>query len=274
VRTPVYEGPFDLLLHLILRDEVELWEVSLASIVDAYLTELDRMQTLDLDVATEFLLIAATLVELKARRLLPGLEDVELDEELLRFEERDLLLARLLECKTFKDAAAEFEARIRAAERSVPRRVGPEEPFHLLEPDPLERLRPNALRAAALRVFTAVPPVVVDTEHIAPIRASVRDAVDTVLRLLPEHEAMSFRAIAAGAPSRLEFVVRFLAVLELYKQGVVDLLQFTNFGELLVRRLSPGEVALDAASLDDWNDLPAPTAPSAPTVPLGSTSAP
>jgi len=94
VSTPVYEGPFDLLLHLILRDEVELWEVSLSAIVDAYLAELDRMETLDLEIATEFLLIAATLVELKARRLLPGLEDAELDEELLRFEERDLLLAR------------------------------------------------------------------------------------------------------------------------------------------------------------------------------------
>src|SRR6476661_803057 len=105
VRTPVFEGPFDLLLHLILKQEVELWEVSLSEIVDAYLTELDRMDGLDLDVATEFLLIAATLVELKARRLLPGLDELELDEELLRFEERDLLLARLLECKTFKDAA-------------------------------------------------------------------------------------------------------------------------------------------------------------------------
>jgi segregation and condensation protein A len=261
VHTPVYEGPFDLLLHLILREEVELWEVSLSAIVDAYLTELDAAmngmgETLDLDVATEFLLIAATLVELKARRLLPGLEDVELDEELLRFEERDLLLARLLECKTFKDAAAAFEARIRRTERSVPRRAGPEEPYRFLEPDPLERVRPEALRAAALRVFTAVPPVVVDTDHIAPVRASVRDAVETVLRLLPQSESMSFRALAAGAPSRLEFVVRFLAVLELYKQGVVDLAQFTNFGELLVRRLRPGEVALDAASLDDWNDTP------------------
>jgi segregation and condensation protein A len=254
VSTPVYEGPFDLLLHLILREEVELWEVSLAGIVDAYLTELEGLGTLDLDVATEFLLIAATLVELKARRLLPGLEDAELDEELLRFEERDLLLARLLECKTFKDAAAAFDARIRRAQRSVPRRAGPEEPYRFLEPDPLERVRPVALRAAALRVFTAVPAVVVDTEHIAPVRASVRDAVDTVLRLLPESEPMSFRVLAAGVPSRLEFVVRFLAVLELYKQGVVDLSQFTNFGELLVRRLRPGEVALDSASLDDWND--------------------
>jgi segregation and condensation protein A len=256
VSTPVFEGPFDLLLHLILRDEVELWEVSLSGIVDAYLVELDRMEAFDLDVATEFLLIAATLVELKARRLLPGLEDAELDEELLRFEERDLLLARLLECKTFKDAAAAFEARIRHAERSVPRRVGPEEQYRDLSPDPLERVRPAALRAAALRVFTRVPPVVVDTEHIAPIRASVRDAVDIVLRLLPDHESMSFRELVAGVPSRLEFVVRFLAVLELYKQGVVDLMQFTNFGDLLVRRLAAGEVPLDAASLDDWNDEP------------------
>ena len=94
-------------------------------------------------------------------------------------------------------------------------------------------------------MLTAMPPVVVDTEHIAPVRASVRDAVDTVLRLLPASGAMSFRALVAGVPHRLELVVRFLAVLELYKQGVVDLVQFTNFGDLVVRRLAAGEVALD-----------------------------
>src|SRR5437763_11860566 len=142
VCTPVYEGPFDLLLHLILREEVELWDVSLSAIVDAYLAELERMQTLDLDLATEFLLIAATLVELKARRLLPGLDELELDEELLRFEERDLLLARLLECKTFKDAAKALEGLIRRADRSVARTVGPEEPYRWMAPDPLERVKP------------------------------------------------------------------------------------------------------------------------------------
>ena len=259
VRTPVYEGPFDLLLHLILKQEVELWEVSLSTIVDEYLAELERMETLDLDVATEFLLIAATLVELKARRLLPGLEDAELDEELLRFEERDLLLARLLECKTFKDAAQALETLSRRAGRSVPRYTGPEEPYRWLVPDPLERVRPDALRAAALRVLAAKPDVVVDTEHIAPVRASVRDAVETVLRLLPESEPMSFRAIVAAVDSRLELVVRFLAVLELYKQGIVDLLQFDSFGDLLVRRLQEGETVLDAASLDDWDDAPSET---------------
>jgi len=214
------------------------------------------MDTLDLDVATEFLLIAATLVELKARRLLPGIDDLELDEELLRFEERDLLLARLLECKTFKDAARAIEAQMRRADRSVPRRAGPEEPYRWMAPDPLEHLRPEALRNAALRMLAAPPVVVVDTDHIAPVRASVRDAVESLLRLLPESEPMSFRALVSGAPERLEVIVRFLAVLELYKQGMVDILQFTNFGELLVRRLQVGESALDVASLADWDDAP------------------
>jgi segregation and condensation protein A len=254
VRTPVFEGPFDLLLHLILKQEVELWEVSLREFVDASLSELERMEQLDLDVATEFLLIAATLVELKARRLLPGLDEVELDEELLRFEERDLLLARLLECKTFKDAAQALAAHIRRSDRSVPRTVGPEEPYRWMVPDPLERVKPDALRAAALRAMAAPPVVVVDIDHVAPVRASVREAVESVLRLLPASEPMSFRALVSGAPHRLEVIVRFLAVLELYKQGVVDLLQFTNFGELTVRRLHDGESALDAASLADWDD--------------------
>src|SRR3954470_260128 len=157
VRTPVFEGPFDLLLHLILKQEVELWEVSLSEIVDAYLVELDRLDALDLDMATEFLLIAATLVELKARRLLPGLDELELDEELLRFEERDLLLARLLECKTFKDAAKALEGLLRRADRSVARTAGPEEPYKWMVPDPLERVKPDALRAAALRAMAAPP---------------------------------------------------------------------------------------------------------------------
>src|SRR5579864_4198706 len=109
VSTAVFEGPFDLLLHLITQEQVDIYQVSLHRIVDAYVAELEAMQQrceqLDLEVATEFLLIAAILVELKARRLLPGREDVDLDEELALWEERDLLLARLLECKTFKDAA-------------------------------------------------------------------------------------------------------------------------------------------------------------------------
>jgi segregation and condensation protein A len=251
VRTPVFEGPFDLLLHLILRQEVDLFELSLSTIVDAYLAELDRMEQLDLEVATEFLLIAATLVELKTRRLLPGPAELELDEELLRFEERDLLLARLLECKTFKDAADALNAFIRRADRSVPRRSGPEEPFRSLVPDPLERVRPEALLAAARRALAPKPVLAVDTDHIAPIRASVGDAIEVVLARLPSRRVVAFRELVADAQSRLDVIVRFLAVLELYKQGMVDIEQLTTFGDLEVRRLSDAE--LDAASIADWD---------------------
>ena len=143
VQTPVFEGPFDLLLHLILREQVDIYEISLSTIVDAYLVELDRMTRaktkLDLDLATEFLLIAATLVELKARRLLPGRDDVELDEELALWEGRDLLLAKLLECKTFKDAAKALTQMSDDAGRSFPRRAGLDEQFLSLTPDLLAR---------------------------------------------------------------------------------------------------------------------------------------
>ena len=129
VSTAVFEGPFDLLLHLILREQVDIHEVSLSTIVDAYLTEIEKMQDLDLDIATEFLLIASTLVELKSRRLLPGKENIDLDEEFALWEERDLLLARLLECKTFKDVSLVFQQLAELADRAFPRTTGPDERF-------------------------------------------------------------------------------------------------------------------------------------------------
>jgi segregation and condensation protein A len=254
VSTPVYEGPFELLLHLILKEEVELWEVSLSDVIDAFLVEVEKLDRVDLEVATEFLLIASTLVELKARRLLPGADMTELDEELLRFEERDLLLGRLLECKTFKDAARVLESKLRVGARSVPRSAGPEEPFATMAPDPLERVTRQALVKAARRGLAPKVETIVDTEHVAPVRASVRDAVEAVLITLPRDGAMSFHALVAGIEDRLEIIVRFLAILELFKQGVVDLLQVDTFGDLLVRRLAEGERVPDVASLDDWDD--------------------
>ncbi len=255
VSTPVFEGPFDLLLHLILKEEVDLWEISLARIVDTFCAEVEQMERVDLDSATEFLLIAATLVELKARRLLPGRDDVELDEELLRFEHRDLLLARLLECKTFQDAARVLHSQLLDASRCVPRTVGPEEPFRSLAPDPLERVALDAFLAAAQRGLAPPPDEEVRTDHVAPIRASVRDAIETVLALLPATGAVRFRDLTLGVGQRLEVIVRFLAVLELFKQGVVDLEQTESFGELVVRPLAAGErVALDIDSLAEWGE--------------------
>jgi len=265
VSTPVFEGPFDLLLHLILKEEVDLWEISLVRIVDAFCAEVERMQRIDLDSATEFLLIAATLVELKARRLLPGRDDIELDEELSRFEERDLLLARLLDCKTFQDAAKVLNVRFADASRTIARAAGAEEPFRSLAPDPLQRVSLDAFVAAARTGLFPSPPPQVRTDHVAPIRASVRDAVDTILALLPATGAVRFRDLTVGVGEKLEVIVRFLAVLELFKQGVIDLEQSGSFSELFVFPLTPGaRVHLDLDSIADLDGEPLPVAASEP----------
>ncbi len=234
VTTAVYEGPFDLLLHLILREQVDLYEVSLSHIVDAYLVEIERMQSLDLDLATEFLLIAATLVELKARRLLPGRDDIDLDDELALWEERDLLLARLLECKTFKDVAGVFGTLAEEADRSFPRAAGADERFEGLMPDLLEGVSPQRLQKAFIRAITPKPVVRIDLFHVAPIRASVSDALTELLDELPRAGRISFRRLTSGLVERIEVIVRFLALLELFKQGYVDLEQTERFGDVEV----------------------------------------
>lgn len=240
VSTPVFEGPFDLLLHLITRQQVDLYEVSLSAIVDAYLAHVETMEDLDLDVATEFLLIAATLIELKSSRLLPNVGDGDLDEELALWEERDLLLARLLECKTFKDAARALDRLADAAELSRPRVAGMEERFLSLVPDVLAGVTPEHLRTALLRALTPKPPPPgVDLSHVNLVKASVRDTVDELASSLHVTGPTTFRRLTAGIDERIQVIVHFLALLELYKDGLVDLEQAAAFGEMRVTWVGP-----------------------------------
>ena len=249
VATPVFQGPFDLLLHLILQDQVDLYEVRLSDIVDAYLAELDRLETMDLELATEFLLIAATLIELKSKRLLPGDTDLDLDDELALWEERDLLLSRLVECKTFKDAAAAMGAIADEAGRSFPRLVGVEDRFLGLLPDLLAETTPDELRQAFLRAVAPRPVPRVHVDHIHQIRITVTDAVAELLDELPRIGRATFAELTSDLVERLEVVVRFLAVLELYKQGWIDLQQPEALGALLV--IWTGRPDDDELDLDD-----------------------
>ena len=254
VATPVFEGPFDLLLHLILREQVELWEVDLSRIVAAYLAELEKLEGMDLEVSTEFLLIAATLVELKTRRLLPGSDDVDLDEEFALWEERDLLLARLLECKTFKDASGALQRLAEVAERSYARRAGMEERFLSLTPDLMEGVTPEKLKKAFLKAIAPKPIVRVDLEHVAPIRMSVWEAIDELADELPRVGRISFRRLTGDLVERLEIIVRFLAVLELFKQGLVDLDQGERFGDIQIVWLGDtAGAALDRELVDSYD---------------------
>lgn len=253
VSTPVYEGPFDLLLQLILSEEVDLYEIDLAKIVDAYLAELDKMQALDLNLATEFLLIAATLVELKTRRLLPGSNDIDLDDELALFEERDLLLARLIECKTFKDVATVFSALADDADLSFPRTVGPDERFAGLLPDLLEGTSVRRLQSAAIRALTPKPVPIVDLFHVNPIKVTVADAVAELIDELPRVGRISFRRLTADLADRIEVIVRFLAVLELFKQGYVDVDQPERFGDIEVTWCAPDDASAEAILIDAYD---------------------
>jgi segregation and condensation protein A len=254
VQTPVFEGPFDLLLHLILQEQVDLYEVSLARIVDAYLVELERMETLDLEISTEFLLIAATLVELKCRRLLPEDTDLDLDDELALWEERDLLIARLLDCKTFKDAAHVLGSLADAAGRSHPRTAGLEDQFLELAPDLLAGIDLDDLRAAYLRAMTPRPTPQVSVDHIHSVRVSVTEAVEELVDELPRWGRVTFRRLTSELVERLEVVVRFLAVLELFKQGAVELDQPAAFGDIeIVWVGSPALEVADLAGIDAYD---------------------
>jgi len=235
VATPIYEGPFDLLLHLILREEVDIHEISLSTIVDAYLAELAKMTELDLEVATEFLLIAATLIELKTRRLLPGRENVDLDDELALWEERDLLLARLLECKTFKDVAKILAHFVDDADRVYGRTTGVDERFNDVAPDLLEGLTIEKLQKGVVSAITPRPREELSLYHVSPIRFTVAEAVQEMMEELPRLGTSSFRRLTADLVERLEIVVRFLAILEMYKQGYIELDQSDRFGDITVQ---------------------------------------
>ena len=248
----MFAGPFDLLLHLILREQVELYEVSLSDIVDGFVAEVEQMEDVDLETATEFLLIAATLVELKTRRLLPGHGVSDIDDELGIWEERDLLLARLVECKTFKDAAVALEHIATDAGRSYPRSVGMEDEFLALSPDLLSGVRPTMLRDAFLRAVTPKPSVQLTLDHVAPLRASVTDALEELLEELPLAGRVSFTELTASLVDRIEVVVRFLAILELFKDGRVELDQTKNFGDIMI--VWTGKVLPTAGTLPEHVD--------------------
>ena len=233
VKLEVFEGPIDLLLHLITRRRVDIYEVSLAAIAGEYLAAIEELPDLDLEAATGFLVVAASLLELKSARLLPSGGGGHADEGWL--EERDLLLGRLVECATFREAGAWLAARLEEGDRLFGRTVEPEEPYARAEPDPLEGLCLEHIAAAAAGALLTPAPATVDVSHVAPITASVRQAVAEVAAALEGRGPLSFRELCGATRDRIEVVVRFLALLELFKAGAVDLSQAERFGDIRAR---------------------------------------
>lgn len=248
VSTPAYRGPFEVLLHLIVREQVEIYDVSIAPITDAFLAEIEHLAECDLEVTTEFLLIAATLIDLKIKAMLPSETAAELDDELEAVSERDLLLARMLECNTFRDASQTLRRLFAAAARSRPRTVGvTEQRWLMLAPAVLKGVSAAEIRTAYLRAAAPRAEPRVDTTHITPISLTVGDAVAVLVEELANHKQATFRRLTEGIDDRLELVVRFLAVLELIKQGLADVEQATTFGDIVISWTGRDDAAVLAA---------------------------
>lgn len=246
-----FDGPFDLLLQLISRHKLDITEISLSLVTDEFISYIRALELSGegwrLDQATEFLVIAATLLDLKAARLLPSGE-IEDEEDLALLEARDILFARLLQYRAFKEIAASFQEAIAAADKSFPRVVALDPALASLLPEVLIGVGPARFAAIADRVLTPKAPPVVALEHLHSALVSVSEESKTVVEALRKGRTLSFRSLIAEADSTLVVVARFLALLDLYRQGALRFEQVVALGDLQISWIGSDEGEILASS--------------------------
>ncbi len=251
VATPVYQGPVGDLLALVGERKVDLLEVPLAEVVEAFVACLLEAPP-SLEDTSEFLLALAVLLELKSRLLLPAPTDAEVEEDLADLEARDRLVARLVELQAYSAAAAELARLMDEAARSVPRRAGLEPPFDQLAPDLLAGVTPEDLAAAYRLALQPRPgPPALDLSHVTVEPVTVAEAVAELVVALPALGRATFRDLTRHCRTTMQVIVRFLGLLELCKRGWVDLDQGETFGDLQVRWLAPPGTDEDGALADE-----------------------
>jgi segregation and condensation protein A len=236
VKTAVFEGPLDLLLQLITRSQLDVADVNLSDLVTEYISYLDAMRGLDLEVTSEFLLIASTLIQLKARRLLPDDAEVDLDEELALMEERDRLLSRLLACVTFKDVAAVIGLRLRDGVRYAPRTLGITDELEA-EQRVEVRLGTDAGGLAAIAHRVLNRPRDPDLDHLDLDLPSVEVAMEDLRVRVEDLAEMTFEDVVATCTRRVEVVAYFLALLELARWGLIEVSQDDLYSRIDIRRV-------------------------------------
>lgn len=251
-----FDGPFDLLLQLISRHKLDITEVSLSLVTDEFIAYIRALELSGegwrLDQATEFLVVAATLLDLKAARLLPSGE-VEDEEDLALLEARDILFARLLQYRAFKEIAASFQTMIEAADKSFPRVVALDPALSALLPEVLIGVGPDRFAAIAERVLTPKVAPVVAIEHLHLPLVSVSEQSKLVVDALRHSKTMSFRSLCHDAESTLVVVARFLALLDLYRQGNLRFNQVIALGELQISWTGADEGEIE---ITDEFDIP------------------
>lgn len=253
VSTQVYSGPFDLLLQLVTRQKVDIGAISISEVAEQYLAEAERIEALDLDVASDFLLVAATLLDIKAASLVPQetpsktVDDDEDDEDLEELSAldgdalREVLIQRLIAYKQFKGAAAALGARMQAESRMHPRVAGPDPEFLGLMPDYLAGITLRGLAVICADLDGKRQTFLLEAEHVAPHRVPLDLTVASVDRFTMAHQTCTFRELLDGNATTEQLVVTFLAMLELAKRGSLTLSQDEIFGTIQINRVEGAE---------------------------------
>lgn len=268
VRLDNFEGPFDLLLQLISKHKLDITEVSLSKVTDEFIAHVKAISRAegeqaarggvdDLEETTSFLLVAATLLDLKAARLLPQ-GDVEDEEDLALLEARDLLFARLLQYKAFKQVAGVLEQRLAGEARRHPRAVGMEERFASLLPEVLIGIGLQQFAQLAAKALAPKPVLELPTHHIHAPAVSVREQAAIVVDRLRRSGTLTFRSLVRDSPDTLTTVARFLSLLELFREGAVAFEQMTPLGELTVRWTGDDDTEADDLVTDEFDGAPPP----------------
>ncbi|SFC99451.1 condensin subunit ScpA [Nocardioides terrae] len=265
VRLDNFEGPFDLLLSLISKHKLDITEVALAKVTDEFIAYVKAGSGAsgqwDLEQTSSFLLVAATLLDLKAARLLPA-GDVEDEEDLALLEARDLLFARLMQYKAFKQVAAVLETRLGEESKRHPRAVGLEERFATLLPEVLIGIGLDQFAQLAAKAMAPKPgPPELTLHHIHAPTVSVREQAVVVVDRLRRSGTLTFRALCGDSPDMMTTVARFLSLLELFREGAVAFDQVTALGELTVRWTGDEDTDPDALVQDEFDGAPPPEGP-------------
>lgn len=252
VRIDAYQGPFDLLLTLVSRQKIDIGAISIADITDQYLAEVERMKDLDLDIASDFLVVAATLLQIKASSLLPkdGIEQIKLDDEfadLTPEQTRDILVERLVVYKQFKNAAAALGMRMENEAKMHPRQASLEEQFLGLMPDYLKGTTLHGLAVICADIAARRDTFLLEAEHIAAVPISMEKHVEGIYRSMRRRESCTFSQLVGDAPTPELVVVTFLAILELYKRGVIRICQDAAFAEIQL------DIDADAPEITDFS---------------------
>src|SRR5262245_7590089 len=263
VRLENFEGPFDLLLSLISKHKLDITEVALSKVTDEFIAHVKAAgPEWDLEQTSSFLLVAATLLDLKAARLVPQ-GDVEDEEDLALLEARDLLFARLLQYRAFKGIAGVLQERLAGEAKRHPRSVGLEERFANLLPEVLIGIGLDQFAALAAKALEPRPVPEVSLQHIHAARVSVREQAAIVVERLRRQGAMTFRALCGDSPDRLTTVARFLALLELFRENAVGFDQVTPLGELTIRWTGEDDVDAEELVTDEFDGAPPEAEPEA-----------